>query len=549
MTISTKTSQATLPDEPLFRRMLENATERPSHLLISDKSVGVEADSATIFSDLLHMLNTIRQHENTAHSFISVLMPVNYEFIITVLAVLASGQAFAPIRFGHTAEYALGLMKRCRSTCLVYGALEESFAIDIQHLASVQGYPIQIVPFGRATNPCLNFEDLHLSLDTDITLNPDRPAMLVYSSGTTGEKPKGILHKRSFFDRPGRINPHSIFLMMADPLQTISSINILALTVSTGCQLRYISRTDGVPEIWEQFRTGRICSFTAIPDTWNEMAWYYRNRIHNLPQETRDSYLEGARKVMFPYTQGASTPASVLRFWKEELQRPVYNVFGATELGGLALCTGPDTVSDDYECIGKPKSHITVKLSEGDHGELLIKSPTVILLFPHSYLNDPQRTKSVFDEEGFYHTGDLVHLSPEGEYIYERRITLKDPVSVMEQNLSALPYLQDIRVTQLPLDHAYGSFILGLVVRICPQTMKSKTTTQMDRAGCWRRLQAVFSLTFLQLENMVPIAVRVLAPDEKMTWDREQLRDAFPYNVDPTFRADYEIGVHRAWLN
>lgn len=39
----------------------------------------------------------------------------------------------------------------------------------------------------------------------------------------------------------------------------------------------------------------------------------------------------------------------------------------------------------------------------------------------NSYLFDPELTKSVFDEDGFYRTGDIAHLAND-EYIYEGRI-------------------------------------------------------------------------------------------------------------------------------
>ncbi|KAK1144707.1 putative NRPS-like protein biosynthetic cluster [Aspergillus melleus] len=179
------------------------------------------------------------------------------------------------------------------------------------------------------------------------------------------------------------------------------------------------------------------------------------------------------------------------------------------------------------------------KLSEGDHGKLLVKSPNVmswgVLL---SYLDDPERTKSVFDEEGFYRTGDLVHLSAQGEYIYEKRINKppKNPVLFMENILYTLPYLHNTLVAQLPFDHAYGSSMLGLVV--------SSMTEYM--ADCMYRLRAALSLTFLQLDTMVPLAVCVLGPGKEMKWEKGDLRDVFPYHVDPGFRTDFEIGMHRA---
>ncbi|KAH8432318.1 uncharacterized protein LDX57_009957 [Aspergillus melleus] len=243
MTISNKPDVTTIPDEPLFRRMVDNATERPSHVVISDKSIGVEADSMRIFADLLHMRNAIRQHEASADAYISVLMPINYEFVIAILAVLASG-------FGSTAEYAISLRRRCGSTCLVYGALEQNFAIEMEQQASAQGFPIQIIAFESSTEPLpLHIEDLNIRLDTEAPTDPDRPGMLVYSSGTTGEKPKGIMHNRRFLDRPGHLPPQAIFLMVADPIQAISSFNILIIPLSTRCQLRFISRADGVAEI------------------------------------------------------------------------------------------------------------------------------------------------------------------------------------------------------------------------------------------------------------------------------------------------------------
>ncbi|KAK1144708.1 putative NRPS-like protein biosynthetic cluster [Aspergillus melleus] len=273
MTIPTKPDGTTIPDGPLFRRMVDNATERPSHVAISDKSLGIEADNMRIFADLLHMRNAIRQHEASADAYISVLMPINYEFVITILAVLASGQAFAPIRFGCTAEYAISLMRRSGSTCMVYGALEKNFAIEIEQLASAQGFPIQIIPFEGSTEPLpLHIGDLNIRLDTEKPTDPDSPGMLVYISGTTGEKPKRIMHNRRFLDRPGNLPPQAVFLMVVDPIQAISSFSILTIPLSTGCQLRFISRADGVAEIWEQFRNNRFISFTTIPDTWNEMA-------------------------------------------------------------------------------------------------------------------------------------------------------------------------------------------------------------------------------------------------------------------------------------
>lgn len=49
-------------------------------------------------------------------------------------------------------------------------------------------------------------------------------------------------------------------------------------------------------------------------------------------------------------------------------------------------------------------------------GELLVKTKTMFM----GYFNNPEATKEAFDEEGYYHTGDIVELGP------GRRITVID---------------------------------------------------------------------------------------------------------------------------
>jgi malonyl-CoA/methylmalonyl-CoA synthetase len=76
-----------------------------------------------------------------------------------------------------------------------------------------------------------------------------------------------------------------------------------------------------------------------------------------------------------------------------------------------------------------------VKLSEGDRGELLIKSPIMfsqyafrplqkpqsISLTISSYLSDPVTTEQAFEDEGYFKTGDYVRRVG-GQYVIDGRI-------------------------------------------------------------------------------------------------------------------------------
>lgn len=121
----------------------------------------------------------------------------------------------------------------------------------------------------------------------------------------------------------------------------------------------------------------------------------------------------------------------------------------------------------------------------------------------------------------------------------------------MEQTLSALPYIQNSRVELLPWEHVRGSHMLGLIVAIRPPTLKtalSSTEKHEYMSDCLLRLETVLSLAFLQLDHALPLAACVRGEEDKAVWEKEQLRDVFPYHDDLGFRADYEIGLHRAWV-
>ncbi|KAL4915248.1 hypothetical protein BDW62DRAFT_203848 [Aspergillus aurantiobrunneus] len=543
MTISSERPTA-LPDETLFQRMLEHANARPNDIAISDNSLGVQADYVKVFADVLHMRDLIQNHSHAQDaekpSFISILIPINYQFIISALAVLAAGGAFAPIRFGSSAEFALGSILRSRATCMVYSTDEEDFAVEIQRLATAKGHNLEIVPFELPSTPAPSqLSDLGLYLDTQNPICADRPAMLTFSTGTTGLKPKGIVHSRRFFNRPWRLPPQAVFLIIPDPFHLISYLNTMTVPLLGGCQLRIIDYADGPAGIWEQFRSGRISSFSAIPNIWEDLAWYYRNKLQLLPDDVREGYLEGARRMIYPYTMGVVTPPSVLRFW-EDVKRPLFNAFGATELGGLALSTTADTESKHYRCIGKPSASVEVKLSEGDQGELLI-----------NYLEDPERTRAVIDEDGFYHTGDRAFVLPNGEYIYEDRINKpkKDPLAQGKTALSRLSYIEDVTGAMIPFTNEYGTHIVGLVVRLKHES-PSQSGTEKYIAKCLHRLSVSVYGLYMQLEGMFPIAVRVLGPDsEGAACDGVDVEEILPYSKDRTFRADIEYAVHRVWLN
>lgn len=106
----------------------------------------------------------------------------------------------------------------------------------------------------------------------------------------------------------------------------------------------------------------------------------------------------------------------------------------------------------------------------------------------------------------------------------------------------------------LPFEHEYATHMAGLVVRIKPGSSIPTGPSGSDRAKDLSKTRYRLSISvygcYLQLDSIIPVAVRVLGPSsDSKHLDRKDVEYLLPYGKDPSFRADIEYAVHRACLN
>ena len=100
---------------------------------------------------------------------------------------------------------------------------------------------------------------------------------------------------------------------------------------------------------------------------------------------------------------------------------PLTTMYGATETQGITVV---HWVTERVGLVGLPIPGMTLKLvPNGAKMEVRVKGPTVT----PGYLNDPEKTAEVFDEEGFYSLGDaakfLDETKPELGLVFDGRVT------------------------------------------------------------------------------------------------------------------------------
>ncbi len=102
---------------------------------------------------------------------------------------------------------------------------------------------------------------------------------------------------------------------------------------------------------------------------------------------------------------GAALQPRIARvFWAAKIE--VYEGYGLTETSPVIAVSTREKGGVTFGCVGPVLKDVTVKI---DHnGEVLCKGPNVMM----GYYKDPEQTRMVIDEDGWFHTGDIGKLEP-----------------------------------------------------------------------------------------------------------------------------------------
>lgn len=183
--------------------------------------------------------------------------------------------------------------------------------------------------------------------------------------------------------------------------------------------------------------------------------------------------------VKYINSAGAPCSAEVMKaFWDKGI--PLTQSYGLTEAGPSNFILLPDGYSMDEikqysHSIGFPMFHCDAKIIDPQTRKILGPGQTGELCFrsPHSfegYLNDPDRTAKIVDDEGWVHSGDLAEMDKNGYVRIVGRadnmfISGGENVSPEEIELALLghPAVAQVGAVGVP-DAQWGQVALAVVV-------------------------------------------------------------------------------------
>jgi len=326
-----------------------------------------------------------------------------------------------------------------------------------------------IVVGEKTPDGTLSFADLSKSATDDFPrpdISPDEPHILAYTSGTTSD-PKGVVHSHNSLLAECRQtkacsggDERDVFLC-PNPIGHIAGI-FSALIAPFVYGYSKLVLMDGWDPKWalELIQEHRV--------TRTGGATFFAMTLVNAP-EFNDFDTSSLRLFGLG---GAGVPPSIVQ-QLHSLGWGSSRSYGCTEHPSITMGTLTDPPNKCAFTDGKPQPGVEVRLVDDDgkdvapgaEGEVISRGPDQFL----GYM-DPGMDAETFDDEGWFHTGDIGRLDDDGYLVITDRkkdIIIRGGENIsareVEEVLARHPKVQESAVTPIS-DPRYGERVCAFVL-------------------------------------------------------------------------------------
>ncbi|WP_396898495.1 carboxylic acid reductase [Mycolicibacterium sp.] len=270
----------------------------------------------------------------------------------------------------------------------------------------------------------------------------DPLALLIYTSGSTGA-PKGAMYLQSAVAKFWRRNSKAWFGPTAAsinlsfmPMSHVMGRGILYASLAAGGTAYFAARSD-LSTLLEDLALARPTELNFVPRVWEMIYGEFHSRVDRqaadgaadradveaaVIADVRDHLLGG--RYISAMTGSAPISAELKAWVEQSLDIHLLEGYGSTEAGMVLFddqIQRPPVI--DYKLVDVPDLGYFGTDKPHPRGELLVKTDN---MFP-GYYKRPEVTAGVFDEDGFYKTGDIVaEVAPDHlKYVDRRNNVLK----------------------------------------------------------------------------------------------------------------------------
>lgn len=452
---------------------------------------------------------------------VAILAKNSAEWILADIAISMAGLVSVPIyptAGVNTISYVLG---HSEASAIFVGKLD-----DPQVAMDAIPRSLPSIAFPYPIDGCrLQWQELVDGNEPLETLNdpePDETMTILYTSGSTG-RPKGVVISYGAYSYASQETGKLIGVTADDRMFSYLPLShITERTVTAGPSIYFGTQvffSDNLKTFQSDLRTASPTGFVSVPRLWVK----FQSGVHARIPPGRLRFLLSipiigklvAKKIRAElgfascrsYGSGTAPISPETLRWYQKIGVNIGEGWGMSETSGLS-CGNTPFEAPRIGTIGVPIPGTELRLTE--EGELLLRSPGLFT----EYYKQPDLTKEVFTEDGFFHTGDKAEWD---EKLEAYRITgrVKDifksakgkyviPVPI-ESRLSGNPLLEQVCVM--------GS---GLPAPVAVAVL-SEAALNLPRDAVAARLKSTLSDVNRHLESHERMSHMIVVDDEWTT--------------------------------
>lgn len=314
--------------------------------------------------------------------------------------------------------------------------------------------------------------------------NPHGPAVIIFTSGTTGRAKQVILtHANILSDIDSikkcvRFDPGDRFLSVLPLHHTFEATAGFLLALLSGCAIYYVRELNS-REIMTGFQRHKISYFISVPLILEKLYHGILGAVKKAPLTKRVlfTFMNKSARAIYSMT-GKNAGVKLFASLREKAglsslklivsggaPLPIevakgFGMLGFTMLEGYGLTETSPVLSVNlpgkikFGSVGQPLPRVELKIDSPDEhgiGEILAKGPMVTL----GYKENPEATAELFDGE-WMRTGDMGYIDDEG-YLFIKGREKNLIVSAAGKNI----YPEEIEAQLLNSDFILEAMVYG----------------------------------------------------------------------------------------
>jgi malonyl-CoA/methylmalonyl-CoA synthetase len=452
-------------------------------LLRSDKIAILDSAGRWTYGELANHLTRVasalaRREGILPGDRVGLFLPRRKEAVACLLGVFSAGGIAVPFSTRATARELAFQIVDAGITRIVFESTSEGLLIDALALAVGKGAsprPIEARTLLEESSPV-----------PDLNLEAETPALILYTSGTTGQ-PKGVVHTHASLSaqvdilfRAWEWNDQDELLHVLPLHHVHGLVNGVLGALRAGAKLRFLDAFSATA-FWDAFAARHATVFYAVPTIYHQLidCWERHDAT------TRQRWAQGAGQLRLAVSGSAALPARLWTRWREITGQALLERYGMTEIG-MAL-SNPFRGDRRPGTVGQPLPGMEVRIVletggealEGVPGEIQVRGPTLF----KEYWGQPEATRISF-RNGYFLTGDIAEMR-DGYVRIQGRASVdilksagyKISALEIEEVLREHPAVCEVAVVGVP-DSEWGEIVTACVI---PQPGESLTLDQLGR--------------------------------------------------------------------